>query len=226
MKFINTIEINPFDIADYDSPTHDHSNRNEVMYEYWKKCLASQGLERLEPVEKGSYFVDLNSVNDFELEVIIKNHISDSAPYFENCEDDVGVFCGGIVVKDDESIILEPSCCGDLESLHFWEDILTKDYSIWKDLWIGHPWIYYKQINSSIVFSDYYESDVNDLKEVKILFEICTSTLKKHLENLKKSQVLFESRIQKTLERLDVPRSRTVAKVIAGNYHQDNSILQ
>lgn len=93
------------------------------MDEFW---LSDQNLGNLKSIYKGSYLVDIRTIDDLELEKV----------KFDECEDQVGSLYGGVVIKSENSIIITPMCCGDIGNLREWEQILESQNNIWKQLWI------------------------------------------------------------------------------------------
>lgn len=217
MQLINTIEINPYDYAnsEYESPNGSSQDMAEARNRFWQKCISDKNLGHLKPIKTGSYLVDINSIGNTELEEIIKNELKevDLADYQEQ----VGVICGGIVIKIEDEIVITPSCCGDIENICEWENIVKETSKDWKQLWIGHPWIFYKKEKGIIEFSDYYESNLEDIKEVKSVLKIQEKDFVAQLRLIKKQQIEFENSIQITLDKLAIKNSKEIAKLMTGN---------
>ena len=77
----------------------------------------------------------------------------------------VSPLSGGIAVIENNIPVIEPTCCNDLQSINVWEAVLKSDQNRWRQLWIGHPWIYYKVIEDLVYFSDYTESGKEEYME-------------------------------------------------------------
>jgi len=77
MRLINTIEISPFSYAnqEYELPNGSKYELPEKWYHYWKKSISDKNLGRLEPTRKDSFLVDIETINDNELEEILKNEL-------------------------------------------------------------------------------------------------------------------------------------------------------
>ncbi|MCF6406822.1 hypothetical protein L3C95_28245 [Chitinophaga filiformis] len=69
MRLINTIEIDPYDFLakDEQESNSDIIELPEDRNQFWKKCMSARNLGRLEAVRKGSYLVDISTINDDEL---------------------------------------------------------------------------------------------------------------------------------------------------------------
>lgn len=52
----------------------------------------------------------------------------------------VTAFCGGLVLKRDDEVLLEPECCADLSDVYGWWEAAQYRESKKRDLWVGHPW--------------------------------------------------------------------------------------
>ena len=159
MELINTIEISPYDYAnaEYEYPNGSSKDFPDEWDEFWKKCLADKNLENLKPIKKGSYLVNVNSIKNSELKEILKNELKEVE--LDDYEEQVGKICGGIVIKTGGEIRIEPTCCGDIGNLHSWEKIFENMNQDWRQLWIGHPWVFYRVENEMVEFSDYYEAN-------------------------------------------------------------------
>lgn len=93
-------------------------------------------------------------------------------------------FDGGIAVKKDNEIYIQPMCCSDMSDLRNWQNIFTHPSADWTTLWIGHPWVLYRKENGKVIFSYYIESSVIEPEKIKILVEVEESELKIKLEKI------------------------------------------
>jgi len=217
VKLINTIEINPYAFAntEYESPNGSWKDLPDAWDEFWRRCLADKNLENLQAIRKGSYLVDIEAISQKELEAIIKNELE--GVDLEDYEEQVGIICGGIVVKVEDRFLIEPSCCGDIGNIVEWENIFTNENPNWKQLWIGHPWIFYRNVNGVVEFSDYYEANIEDVENVKSLMKVSVNDLKAQLKTIKAQQIEFENKIQDVLVAIGLQNSKQIAKLMTGN---------
>ena len=217
MKFFNTIELFPTDFAitEYEYPTKSVIEAPNEWDQFWKKCLAEKGMDQLEPIQTGYNLVDITTINEHELEEIIKHELKDVD--IDEYEDEVGRICGGIAIKINNQCLITPNCCGDIGNIRDWEDIFTEGKTTWQMLWIGHPWIFYRRQNGHIEFSDYHEANLEDIDNLKIILTIKEADLKKELILLKKQQIAFEQKIKKVLDKLAINPSDKIAKCMTGN---------
>lgn len=217
MELINTIEISPYNykILDHESPKGRRKDFPDEYETFRKKCLSDTNLENLNPIKKGSDLVDIETIKNQELEKIIKNQLKDVD--LEDYEEQVGRIEGGIVIKIENEFPIEPTCCGDIGNISEWEEIFENKTDSWNQMWIGHPWIFYRRINDTIEFSDYSDVNVQDLKEIKTLLILEADELDKKLKVLKEQQVAFEKRIKLVLDKLKIKNSKEIAKLMTGN---------
>lgn len=217
MKLINTIEVSPFDYAinEYKSPNGSSKDLPEEWDEFWKKCLSDKNIKNLESIKKGSFLVDITSIKLFELEVIIKNELKDID--LKDYEEQIGRICGGIAIKIGNEFLIEPTCCGDIGNIQEWQSIFEDGNDNWQELWIGHPWVFYKKTGGEIEFSDYYESNLENLQEVKSILKVQGSELKEKLKIIKEEQVEFENKIRVILKKMEIEHSKQIAKLMTGN---------
>lgn len=217
MELILTIEIGPYDFArnDYKSPRISLEEGPEAWNDFWLKSIADSGLGNLKAVKKGSYLVDITTINETELEIILQQQLADVE--WEFFEEQIAKLSGGIICKENNQVHIEPMCCGDLGNTKDWEQIIETGSHQWKQLWIGHPWIFYRKNNDIIEFSDYTESNIEDFKDNKPVFFVSETDLKNQLSKIRKQQNVLEHNIQKILEKMDISHSVTIAKMMTGN---------
>ncbi|NLR64335.1 hypothetical protein HGH92_08460 [Chitinophaga varians] len=216
MHLINTIEINPFDFCRQE---YDYSGSNpkdlDERYQFWKKCISDSGLGRLEAISKDSYLVDIQTINDDELAVILTAELKEVD--LSHAEEQVGTICGGPALHNNDGIYITPSCCGDIGNIREWESISEKASHVWHQLWIGHPWVYFRKGNGFIEFSGYTESNLEDLKDIQILVKVDEQALFAELKKLREQQEEFQRRIQKVLDKIGVENSKRVSELMSGH---------
>ena len=159
--------------------------------------------------------MDVTTIEISELEIIIKKALEEID--LEEWEDQTGKLIGGIVLKENNKILLEPMCCGDLENTKNWEHIFETEIGKWTQLWIGHPWVYYKRNNGMIDFSDYTESNLEELNDIKTAFSVSETDLRLEIQKIRQQHNELELSISHILEKLKVPNPKQMAKQMAGN---------
>lgn len=200
IKLFSVIEIDPFKYSqeDYEIPDLSDSPTSKEQDERWRKAISTLGLN-LNAIREGSYFVDIETIDDENLKIILK-------VVFEDVEiegtDFLSLFDGGIILKENDEILIEPTCCGDLENLKNWQYIFENNSSEWSQLWIGHPWVFYKKERGKIQFSDYTEQMLSELENIQSVFEIDESDLQIEIGKMKEQQVQFNNRVIKLLKEM------------------------
>jgi len=189
MKLVNAIEFAPYHFAKKDHKSPDSTGSDDEWYIYWKRCLADSSIFNLEPIAKRSWLVDIDTVQDDELFIFIEKTFEKED--FEEIEKNI---YGGIVIFENEKIILSTQCCGDLSNLDEWDNIFGTKTDDWTMLWIGHPFVYYRYNNSYIEFSEATEgsADVN----TKVDFKVSLSWLKSQINEIRDKQDNFRKRIE------------------------------
>jgi len=200
IKLFNVIEISPFRYSqeDYEIPDLSDSPTSKEQDERWQKAVSTLGLN-LKLFQEGSYFVDIETIDDENLKIILKVVLEDVE--IEGT-DFLSLFDGGILLKENDEILIEPTCCSDLENLKDWQYIFENNSSEWSQLWIGHPWVFYKKEDEKIQFSDYTENTLGELESIKPVFEINESDLKIEIDKMKMQQVKFNNRVIKLLKEI------------------------
>ncbi|MCD9014467.1 hypothetical protein [Parachryseolinea silvisoli] len=217
MQLINTIEISPYAFSReaYDFPNGSSLELPEEWNQFWKKCISDKNLGHLESIRKGSYLVDIRTLRDDDLVEILKNELKEVE--LLDFEEQVGKINGGIVLMDNNEIYIEPTCCGDIGNMKEWEKISQHASNQWNELWIGHPWIFYRKDNQFIEFSNYTESNPKDFNENEILVRVSQSELQTEFKKIVEQQNDFEFRIRKTLDRMGIAHAEQISKLMTGH---------
>ena len=217
MELINTIEINPYDFAkkEYESPMLSLEENPDACHDFWIKSISDNGLQNLKAIQKGSYLVDVNTVHEYEWETILQQHLEEVE--WDWYEEQIGKLSGGIALKVDDTFMIVPQCCGDIGMLNEWEQITENANKNWAQLWIGHPWMYYRRNENRIEFSDYTELSLEDFKDTEAKFFIDENTLKEHLLIIRQQHKELALKIQYVLTKINIPNAEKVVKLMTGN---------
>ena len=215
MQLIYTIEITPYSFANdkYDMPNGGSRELPEEWYQYWKNCLAEKNLGRLEPIRKTSHLVNIETINDDELEEILKHEFRD----MESIVEDVCKMDGGIALIENNELYIEPQCCGDLANIREWENIFNSEENSWHQIWIGHPWVCYRKNNGRIEFSVYIEPAQTYPDDYEVLVTVSESDLQTEIIKIRQLHNDFEHRIRKTLDKMGIADSEAISKILTGN---------
>jgi hypothetical protein len=200
IQLFNVIEINPFRYSteEYELPELSDSPSSQALHQRWQKAITTLNLN-LTPVKKGSYFVDIETVDDENLKIILKVVFNDIET---EDEDYLMLFNGGLILKENDEILLEPTCCADLADLKEWEYIFENDSSGWSQLWIGHPYVFYRKNKGKIEFSEYTELLLSELENIQPVFEVDESDLKTEVNKMKTQQINFNNRVIELLKEI------------------------
>lgn len=217
ITLINTIEVSPLIYAkeEYELPSIADYPDPEKWYMKWEE-LASKLKFNFKPIEQGSYLVDIETIDDENLKMILESKL-DKIDFDDPEEVDfVMAFDGGVVLKEDDQIHIQHNCCGDRSDIQNWQDIFENHTSAWTMLWIGHPWVLYKRENGKISFSDYTESGMDDLGDIKTVVETDETELRTELEKVLQRQIHFQNRIINILKKMSIQNVQSISKMLAG----------
>lgn len=217
MKLLNTIEIKPWDYTEneYESPSVSKAENPKVWSDFWYKCISDSNLQNLKPIALGSYLVEMNNIGDAELKTILKKELEEiDLPDFKEY---VGQIIGGIVIIENDKIIIEPTCCGDISDIQNWKEIENAELEKWNQLWLGHPWIFYKRTKNHIAFSDYTDYNLEDFKDISEKHRFSEQELLSEIKLNRNIQIEFENRISKILRELEIKDANETAKLMTGN---------
>ncbi|WP_336961210.1 hypothetical protein [Chryseobacterium contaminans] len=217
IELINTIEINPLKYTKEDFELPEIADDPDPG-EYFLKFIetASRLTLNFNEIQEGSNLVNIENIDDESLGTIVAAKLTEVE--FDDPDERGFVlsFDGGIVVKKDDEVLIQPSCCGDLENIENWEKVLEKRSSGWAEIWIGHPWIFYKKENGIISFSDYTEANINDLEDVKTKFEVEEEDFKDELDKMIYQQVRFKNRISDILKKMNIENAKKISEFMSG----------
>lgn len=215
MKLINAIEIPPLrypkethelpEISDYPDP--------DEWFRKWEGAVSKLNLD-FHAIQKDSYLVDIEAIDDENLQIILEKNLEEID--LEKFEEEVSIFDGGIVLTENDKILIEPRCCGDMGNINEWQRMLDDKTSDWSDLWIGHPWVFYRKQNGKVQFSDYSDLGLSEFVDIKAIFEIDESQLKIELEKVKQHQRNFKNRISNILKEMNVKNVEKISKLMTG----------
>jgi hypothetical protein len=159
--------------------------------------------------------VDIETVNDAELEKIVKNELKEID--LDDFEEQIGRISGGIVILENKISLIEPTCCGDIGNIKEWENIFEDQSNDWRQLWIGHPWLFYKKESGNVEFSDYTELNLEELEDIKGKFQFSEEELRREIKIITGGQNKFECRIRDILDKMGASNSERISKLMTGN---------
>jgi hypothetical protein len=216
MRLINTIEIIPYDFSknEYTYPGTTSAADPTAWNEFWLKSISDSGLADLEAIRAGSYLVDLTTISFENLSTIVKKKLAEID--LDDFESQASKIEGGVAVKFEGKIIIEPSCCGDLGNLSEWEKIFDSLHDGWQQIWIGHPWIFYKRGDGLVEFSDYTDLNLEDFKDIKAVYTLPEQELAQELKRIRKEQDDFTDKIGLVLTEKKVSHAQDISKLMTG----------
>ncbi|MET3538833.1 hypothetical protein [Chryseobacterium limigenitum] len=215
MELINVIEISPLKYSkeEYELPEVSDPPNPEVWYRKWVKAVSSIDLD-FDTIDKDSYFVDIEDVDDRNLKIILEIDLQEID--LGDFEDQIMPFDGGIVLKKNDEILIKPTCCGDISNIKEWQRILENESKEWSDLWIGHPSVFYKKENGKIQFSDYSDLNLNEFLDIQPIFEIEESNLRIEFEKVKQQQIKFKNTISEILKKMKIDNAERISELMTG----------
>lgn len=198
------LELSPYDYAPdmYESPKQSIAEAAEDWNTFWLKCIANKGLGHLVALQKGTYLVDIDTLGETELEVILRQTLEEVLP--EEWDEHLYMMCGGVCLFEQDILVLAPSCCGDMNSLSDWDEILDHASDTWTELWIGHPWVYYRRDKDMIEFSNYTEANATTHHEqdLAVMVRVSVTAMERELNKLKQQWSTFEFKFKTVLDKI------------------------
>lgn len=215
IKLINTIEVSPLKYSkeEYELPEASDYPDADDWYRKWEEVISKLDLG-FHTIKKDSYLVDIETIDEENLQMILETNLQEID--LEKFEDEVPIFDGGIILTENDKILIEPNCCGDIGNINEWQRILDNNTSDWSDLWIGHPWIFYRKQNGKVQFSDYSDLNLKEFTDIKVIFEVDESELKNELDKMKKHQIKFKHRITEILKKMKIDNAEKISELMTG----------
>lgn len=140
IKLLPVIELEPMDYGA--NRTYDPDTGSDGREAYNRLSYADGGLINIQPIEKGSWLFEIDTLSNTELRIIIKKVLDISAENFDSIQEIFSdpaeyapFIAGGFLVMIDENIVCRPGCCCGLESIVEWRDA---SYGQTGEVWTGH----------------------------------------------------------------------------------------
>ncbi len=160
IQLLPVIQLYPPDM-NYPMPRLDTA---EEHYAFWKDVMTSNGLQDIEPIQKGLHYVSFDAITDADLKRLMELHLKDFEPFTKSgvAEGEVKDYLphsleGGVILMADGVAEIPPQCCVSLQDYKEW--IAIKETTDFEFIWLGHPWIYYKMKGEQIYFTRLIEKD-------------------------------------------------------------------
>lgn len=215
IKLINTIEVSPLKYSkeEYELPEASDYPDADDWYRKWEEVVSKLDLG-FHTIKKDSYLVDIETIDDENLQMILETNLQEID--LEEFEDQIIAFDGGIVLKKNDQVLISPTCCGDIGNIKEWQKIFENKTSDWSEMWIGHPWIFYRKENGKVQFSDYSDLNLKEFIDIKPIFEIDESELKIELEKVKQHQIKFKNTISEILKKMKIDNAEKISELMTG----------
>jgi hypothetical protein len=163
LELIPHIPLDPNDFRTSKKRSQSKIPRREQL-SYWEQSFREAGIEGIKPLEANWWVVPVRDiVNERILHEIISKSwqriLKDAStwmPLIQSIE-------GGLSLLHEGKIIYAAQCCSDLANIKTWQDAAKSRETTWQWLWNGHPWLYSRYENGTIILSDYMESEPKSL---------------------------------------------------------------
>ncbi len=146
VEIVPVVEMEPWDSSDRAVP--DVGSRWEhpdVWDAFTRACLADAGLVSLTPIALASDHFSISALDDraiaklLEVQLVAKyDELRDGGTRLSNPEDTVGALDGGLALRVDGELLVEPGCCCGLATVADWERVLEHASSELGAIWTGH----------------------------------------------------------------------------------------
>jgi len=144
IELMPVVKFEPFNFGadDRSMPPRPYQEMPEEWYRYWLDSLADSGITGLMPVERGSWHVPTREFTDPALlrrvlELIFQNLSKAGFSIDLECMP----LLGGIALRCQSQVLIEPGCCADLGDLAGWRKAADYRQLEWQSVSNGHPWV-------------------------------------------------------------------------------------
>ena len=157
IELIPVLELAPFDFAadDRSMPSRPYQEMPEEWYRYWLDSLADSGITGLMPVERGSWHVPTREFTDPALlrrvlDVIFQNLAEAGFSIDLECMP----LLGGLALRSQSQVLVEPGCCADLGDLAGWRKAVDYRQVEWQSVSNGHHWVLVRYDRPRLILSE------------------------------------------------------------------------
>lgn len=251
------ILLSPADFGEEIYPFKTQVSEDQV-YQYWKEVLAKNGFPNLEPIARGSHYVKTSAFDEPALATLIYHGLVDISAY--RCSPDPEPekdplkeeitptsFEGGVIMTSKDKIVMTPQCCVSLQDHQEWTRIQAqKEFT---RIWLGHPWIYYKNVGEQILFtrliekafdgktwkhytladnttmmdsSQCIEKSTKEINDEDLKYSVNFAHMKEAIAHLQEELNIFQNRIE---ENLIIQKVLNPKKVAAGLVNGNGEML-
>jgi FtsZ-binding cell division protein ZapB len=84
---------------------------------------------------------------------------------------------------------------------------------VWQQIWIGHPWIFYRRVNGSVEISDYSNLNLEDFKDIKAVHTLPENELAEEVKKIRRVQNNFTEKVRAVLTKMNVANADDISKV-------------
>lgn len=152
IRLIPVVEMEPAAFAGPSrvAPGGSFEDMPHVWDAYWRNALTDAGIDNVEPIAPGSWYVPTTALAGSNLTTFIRVFTSggdwgDPSTWAD--PDEIPGLPGGFCLMDSTfGIVVRPECCSDLGTLVNWRSAAAHRDADWSFLWVGHPerWVRYR----------------------------------------------------------------------------------
>jgi hypothetical protein len=152
----------------------------------------------------------LSKITDDLIIATIKSHIEEIEP--KDYYDQIVPLDGGLRIEKD-NLIIEHQCCSELNDYLNWEKIISKKSKVWKEIWIGHPSVFYRNIGNEIELSEYYDVTPKE-KEIKTKMTFNETDFINELKRANSELEVFKQKVYRIVENGNYENKEVLKKAL------------
>lgn len=187
----------------YSEPIQEEFNDTEL----YKKATEINALIKIDMYNNE---LILSKITDDFIIATIESHIQEIEP--KDYYDQIVPLDGGLRIEKD-NLIIEHQCCSELNDYHNWKKITSEKSTKWKEIWIGHPSVFYRNKGNEIELSEYYENMPKD-NETKTKMTFNETDFVNELKRANSELEMFKQKVYRIIENGNYENKEVLKKAL------------
>ena len=184
------------------------------------EVLYRNGIKNIKELDDYAYLsINISAIEEVDLEKFIQVLWKDK---WKSTTEKVSTLFGGMVIENlkDKQQTIHHQCCGEILDYQYYLSVLEDKNPDWKQIWIGHPWIFGKVKDDRLYLTSLLQcnkEEVDQLEELTIYefdLRLFQQKMNKALEKLK----AFEKKIATILKKKQLVFSKEIADILVNGH--------
>lgn len=187
----------------YSEPIQEEWNYTEL----YKKATEINALIK---VDNYNNELIISKLTDDLIIATIESHIEEIEP--KDYNDQISPLDGGLRIEKD-NLIIEHQCCSELNDYLNWKKIISEKSKKWKEVWIGHPSVFYRYKENKIELSEFYDNTPKD-EDIKTKMRFNETDFKNEFERANSELEVFKQKVYRIVENGNYENKEVLKKAL------------